>query len=900
MITDDIPMNKTYDPKTIETRWNTLWEQQGYAKPHGDQAPYCIMLPPPNVTGTLHMGHGFQHTLMDVLIRRQIMLGSRTLWQGGTDHAGIATQMVVERQLAQEGKTRHDLGREEFLKRVWQWREQSGGIVTKQMRRLGLSIDWSRERFTMDPQITRATLQAFVTLYEEGLIYRGKKLVNWDSQLQTAVSDLEVETEQTNGSLWYIRYPLAQGHGEIVVATTRPETLFGDVAIAVNPSDERYKKLIGQTVKLPLTERTIPIIGDDAIDATFGTGAVKVTPAHDFNDYEIGQRHKLPLINIFTPTIELNDAVPKIYQGLKRDAARQQVIADLTAANLLVKTEPHQLSVPRGERTNVVIEPLLTDQWFLRMQDLAKPAIDAVKTGALKFIPEQWQKTYSLWLENIQDWCLSRQLWWGHQLPVWYDAENKIYVGLDEADARKRNNLGKEIVLRQETDVLDTWFSASLWPFATLGWPDKTPEFAQFYPTNVLITGFDIIFFWVARMVMMSLKLTGQLPFKEVYITGLIRDRHGKKMSKSKGNILDPLDLIDGIELSELIQKRTYGLMQPKMAEQIKKATEQEFPEGIPACGTDALRFTFCALANTGRDINFDFERAQGYRNFCNKIWNAARFVLMNTEGQDLDRSKPIEYSLADQWIQTRCQQTISKINNYFNQYRFDLIAQTLYEFFWNDYCDWYVELAKCDLNAADQSEAQKRGTRINLLSILETFLRLAHPLLPFITEEIWQTVAKSLDINTVSIMERHYPNNTDYSSHPDAEQKLEWVKEFITVVRTMRSEVNISPSRTITVILKNSTATDQKLLTATEAYWRTLAKIDTFTIDDHYQASGTTCTQLFKNIEIYIPLEGLVDKSAEIARLTKEIAKLQKEVEKSQQKTWQCKLYQQSTCAGR
>src|SRR3990167_7141241 len=756
MRTDDL--EKTYQPTDIESKWSQYWEKQDFSQPSGSGKPYCIMLPPPNVTGTLHMGHGFQHTLMDALIRYHRMQGDNTLWQAGTDHAGIATQMVVERQLATENVTRHDLGRDAFLKRVWSWKHQSGQTITQQIRRMGASIDWSRERFTMDDNISRATIEAFVRLHDEGLIYRGKRLVNWDPQLKTAISDLEVSTETEKSHLWYMRYPISDSAEKIVVATTRPETMMGDTAVAVHPDDKRYQHLIGKKVCLPLTDRLIPIIADDSVDPTFGTGCVKITPAHDFNDYAMGQRHQLPLINIMTLDATLNEQVPEKYRGLDRLVARKKIIADLSALDLIEKITDHENNIPRGDRSGVIVEPLLTDQWFVKMDAMAKVAVIAFEKGEIEFVPENWGKTYLQWLENIQDWCISRQLWWGHRIPVWYDDKGNHYVGLHEADVRERYDLSNNIELEQDNDVLDTWFSSALWPFATLGWPENTEDLQTFYPTNVLVTGFDIIFFWVARMAMFGLKFMGKVPFKQVYITGLIRDSQGQKMSKSKGNILDPIDLIDGITLPDLLEKRAAGLMQPKMAKAIAKQTEKDFPEGIPASGTDALRFTFCALASTGRNINFDMARLTGYRNFCNKIWNGTRFILMNIGDCDLNNKEQI-LSISDKWIVHQLHHTITQIQHAFAKYRFDEIAKLLYEFIWNDYCDWYLEFAKCDLARENSTDSESRGTKYTLLSVWEMVMRLLHPLMPFITEEIWQIIAPMIQMKDCdSIMIAAYP----------------------------------------------------------------------------------------------------------------------------------------------
>lgn len=881
-------MEKTYDPKVIEKKWSDYWEQHHLNTLVGQDAapPYCIMLPPPNITGTLHMGHGFQQTLMDTLIRYQRMQGKRTLWQGGTDHAGIATQMVVEQQLAQEGMTRHDLGRQAFIKRVWQWRERSGNRIIGQMRRLGLSIDWSRERFSMDEGLSRATTEAFVRLYQEGLIYLEKRLVNWDPVLRTAISDLEVITEEIDGELWYIRYPLVNDSGTLTIATTRPETLLGDVAIAVHPEDERYQNYIDKQAHLPLTDLTIPIIGDSMVDREFGTGCVKITPAHDFRDYEIGQRHQLPLINILTQEAFLNENVPKAYQGLERFEARKKVVADLERKNLLAKKKPHRISILRGERSGAIIEPFLTDQWFIKMESLAKPAIEEVIQGKLRFIPTSWEKTYLQWLSQIQDWCISRQLWWGHRLPVWYDEAKNVYVGHSEEEVRKKHHLTLHVKLKQETDVLDTWFSASIWPFATLGWPEKTKIYETFYPTPALITGFDIIFFWVARMVMLGLKLTHKAPFREVYIHGLIRDSQGKKMSKSKGNVIDPIDLIDGISLNALIEKRTRALLHPKMATVIEKMTRKEFPNGMPNFGTDALRFTFCALASTGRDINFDIGRIEGYRNFCNKIWNAARFVLMNTEGKDLNHDKPLAFDIADHWIRTRLQKTIKKVEKFLAQYRFDLLAQILYEFTWHEYCDWYLEFAKCKLYNENTSPAQLRGTRVTLLQVLEILLRLLHPIIPFITEEIWHTIAPLLGLNANnSIMSESYPKFDKAKIDLEAENEVEWLKQLVVAIRTLLAETGISPTQQVPVILNKGDEKDKKRLVETECYIKILANVNYLQWAKSDESLSATASGVIDHLEVHIPIAGLIEKQIELARLMKEIIKLRREEEKSLQK---------------
>lgn len=879
-------MDKSYNPQAIEQHWYQTWEQKNYFAPTGQGQPYCIMLPPPNVTGSLHMGHGFQATLMDILIRHHRMQGHNTLWQPGTDHAGIATQMVVERQLMFTGQSRQDLGRESFVEKIWEWKHQSGGTITQQFRRLGTSMDWSRECFTMDETLSKAVREVFIRLHDEGLIYRGTRLVNWDPKLHTAISDLEVTSNEEEGKLWHIRYPLADSQNYIVIATTRPETLLGDVAVAVHPEDERYTHLIGKHVQLPLTGRTIPIIADDFVDREFGSGCVKITPAHDFNDYAFGQRHQLEPINIFTPDAHLNDNAPKNYRGLERFAAREQLIKDLEFLGLIEKIEKHMLKIPRGEKSDVIIEPYLTQQWFMKMQPLAEPAIAAVEKGEVKFIPENWSKTYFQWLNNIEDWCISRQLWWGHRIPAWHDDKGNIYVGQDEADARKRNKLGNEINLKQDNDVLDTWFSSALWPFSTLGWPEQTSALETFYPTNVLVTGFDIIFFWVARMVMMGLKFTGQVPFKEVFITGLIRDSDGQKMSKTKGNVLDPLDLIDGTTLEELLRKRTHGLMQPAMAQKIEKNTRQHFPEGIAAHGTDALRFTFCALASYGREIRFDLGRLEGYRNFCNKIWNAARYVMMNTENQDagLENSSMV-LSLPDRWILSRLQNTIQTMQHALENYRFDMYAQAIYEFMWNEFCDWYLELSKPILNSSESTAEELRGTRHTLIIVLEQVLRLLHPIMPFITEEIWQRIAPLAGLKGSSIMLQPYPQLNAALQQPAVEIELNWVKDAITAVRTIKSEMNIAPSKLLSVLFNKGSEQDKKYYEQNKNLINSLAKLEKVTWVTADVTIPESATALVGDLEILIPMAGLIDKKEESARLNREIAKLAKETERAESK---------------
>lgn len=882
-------MDKTFEPQSIEQQCYQKWEAEGLFKPSGSGDPYCILLPPPNVTGSLHMGHAFQHTIMDALTRYHRMKGDNTLWQVGTDHAGIATQMVVERQLNAEGKTRHDLGREAFVERIWDWKAHSGGTITQQMRRMGTSTDWDREVFTMDDNLSKAVTEVFVKLHEEGLIYRGKRLVNWDPVLHTAVSDLEVLNEEEAGFMWHMRYPLADGSGELVVATTRPETMLGDTAVAVHPDDERYQAFIGKDIRLPLTGRLIPIIADDYVDPEFGTGCVKITPAHDFNDYDMGKRHNLPMINILTSDAKINDEAPQAYRGLDRFDARKQIVADLDAQGLLVKVVDHKLKVPRGDRTGAVIEPYLTNQWYVAVESLAKPAIEAVESGEIRFIPENWNKTYYQWMYNIQDWCISRQLWWGHRIPAWYDDNNKVYVGRTEEEVRAKHGLNGDVALRQDDDVLDTWFSSALWPFATMGWPEQTPELETFLPSSVLVTGFDIIFFWVARMIMMTKKFTGKIPFKDIYITGLIRDESGDKMSKSKGNVLDPIDLIDGIGLEPLVAKRTSGMMQPQLAEKIAKRTRKQFPEGINAYGTDALRFTFAAMAGVSRDINFDMARVEGYRNFCNKIWNASRFVLMNTETEDTGRNGGDRVlSLADRWIWAKFQQTVKEFEQAIAEYRFDIASQVAYEFTWNQFCDWYLELTKPVLNNDASSDAEKRGTRHTLINVLEQLLRLLHPIMPFITDTIWQRVvplsATRVD-EGASIMMQSFPQIDASKQDMTALNDIEWVKRFIVGIRNIRGEMDISPNKPLNALLRNVSDEDKRRLETTGYVLDKLSKLESVTILAAGEAAPASATALVGEMEILIPMAGLIDKDAELARLTKAIDKVEKDVARTQGK---------------
>ena len=876
-------MEKSYDPKRIERDLYQTWEQQGTFKPSGQGDAYSIVIPPPNVTGVLHMGHGFQESIQDALIRYHRMCGYNTLWQVGTDHAGIAVQMIVERQLEKEATNKNAIGRDEFLKRAWDWKAHSGNHITGQLRRLGVSVDWDRERFTMDEGLSQAVIDVFVRLYREGLIYRGQRLVNWDPKLRTAISDLEVITEEKQGSLWTLRYPLEAGSGVLCVATTRPETLFGDVAIAVHPDDPRYQPYIGKRVKLPLCDRTIPIIADTYVDPEFGTGCVKITPAHDFNDYAVGKRHDLAVINIFHEDASINENAPQAYQGMDRFAARKQVIADLKTQDLIEKIEPHTLHVPYGDRSGVVIEPYLTQQWYVKAEPLSKPAIDIVKQGKIKFIPENWSKTYFNWLENIEDWCISRQLWWGHQIPAWYDDANNVYVGENEQAVRAHYDLAADVKLTRDEDVLDTWFSSALWPFSTMGWPQQTKDFQQFYPTNVLVTGFDIIFFWVARMIMMGLHFTGQVPFHEVYITPLIRDHEGKKMSKSKGNALDPIDIIDGISLDDLLEKNTKHLMQPHLAQKIEKAIRKQFPDGIEQHGTDALRFTFCALATPGRDINFDLQRVAGYRNFCNKIWNAARYVLMQTENKEagFTQTTPVKLDLTDRWILSKAQHCIAAMHQYFKQYRFDLLCKTVYEFVWYEFCDWYLEFSKPVLMNEQTDATKKIATRHTLIQLLECILRMLHPLMPFITDSIWQAIKPIANLPGNSIMQQSFPMVNDSLYDDAAEAEVTWIKQVIIGIRHIRGEMQIAPSKQIPVLLKNGNKQDQAFLQHNELLLKQLAKIDTITWLTTDTTPPQAATALVGELQILVPLKDLIDVSAETSRLKKELMKLDKELEK-------------------
>ncbi|WP_313220676.1 valine--tRNA ligase [Pseudoxanthomonas mexicana] len=888
----------SYDPKSFESRLYAQWEAAGYFKPSGTGEPYTVLLPPPNVTGTLHMGHAFQHTLMDALVRYHRMRGYDTLWQMGTDHAGIATEMVVSRNLALEGQgeTRDSLGRDGFIAKVWEWKAQSGDTIERQMRRMGASGDWSRSTFTMDEQASKAVIEAFVRWHEQGLIYRGQRLVNWDPVLKTAISDLEVENVEEDGFLWSIEYPLADGSGSLVVATTRPETMLGDTAVMVHPEDERYAHLIGKTVKLPLTEREIPVIADDYVDREFGTGVVKVTPAHDFNDYQVGLRHSLPLINLLTPTAAINDNAPEKYRGLDRYEARKAVLADLEDLGLLVETKPHKLQVPRGDRTGQVIEPYLTDQWFVKMDGLAKRGLELVESGAVKFVPPNWINTYRHWMENIQDWCISRQLWWGHRIPAWFDDAGNCYVGRDEAEVRAKAGLSADVALTQDSDVLETWFSSQLWPFSTMGWPNadamKERGFDRYLPSSVLVTGFDIIFFWVARMVMATDSFVGQVPFRDVYMTGLIRDKDGQKMSKSKGNVLDPLDIIDGISLEDLVAKRTGGLMQPKMAEKIEKATRKEFPDGIVAHGADALRFTIAALATHGRDIKFDMGRAEGYKNFCNKLWNATRFVLMNTEGFSATGT-PQPKTDAERWILSRLAQVTAEAEAQFAAYRFDLLSQALYEFAWNEFCDWFVELAKPALSKAEgpalngNDKDAADSTRHTLLYVLESLLRLLHPLTPFVTEELWQQVAPKLGIDGGTVSLRPYPVASDFAGqdYAQADADVEWLKTMVSALRRVRSELNVSPAKTIRLLLQDGNDHDRACVARFASSLSFLLKLDDIAWMEAGADAPASAAAVVGELKLLVPLEGLVDLDAERARLDKEIARVSGEKDKSEAK---------------
>ena len=903
-------MEKTYNPQDIEQSLYQGWEEKGYFKPSGKGEAYSIMIPPPNVTGSLHMGHAFQDTIMDTLTRYKRMQGNNTLWQVGTDHAGIATQMLVERKLAaEEGKTRHDLGRDAFIDKIWDWKEQSGGTITKQLRRLGASVDWDRERFTMDDGLSEAVKEVFVRLHKEDLIYRGKRLVNWDPKLHTAISDLEVENKDKKGHMWHLRYPLAdglktkEGKDYIVVATTRPETMLGDTGVAVNADDERYQDLIGKDILLPIVNRRVTIVADEHADMEKGTGCVKITPGHDFNDNEVGKRHQLPMVNIFDKDaailtqgeaytfdgkeLEFDAPIPERLHGLDRFAARKAIVAEFEQAGLLEEIEDHGLTVPYGDRSGVVIEPLLTDQWYVRVAPLAETATKAVEDGEIEFVPKQYENMYFSWMNDIQDWCISRQLWWGHRIPAWYDNEGNVFVGRDEAEVRRDNNIADDVALKQDDDVLDTWFSSALWTFSTQGWPAQTEDLKTFHPSDVLVTGFDIIFFWVARMIMMTMHFNKdengkpQVPFKTVYVTGLIRDDNGDKMSKSKGNVLDPLDMIDGIDLESLVEKRTGNMMQPKLAAKIEKDTRKVFAGGIEAHGTDALRFTLAAMASTGRDINWDMSRLEGYRNFCNKLWNASRYVLMNTEEQDCGFTNDLEkqYSLADRWVLGQFEQTVKVFTEHLDNYRFDLAANTIYDFTWNEFGGWYLELTKPVIMQG--TEAEQRGTRHTLITVLESLLRLMHPLMPYITETIWQRVAPLAGLNTTdtSIMVQAFPAFNEANVDTDSMADLEWVKQFILAIRNIRGEMDISPNTPLNVLLKNVSNDDQRRLDENKAFLASLAKLESFTALSDGEQAPASATAMVGSLEVLIPMAGLIDVAAEVARLNKQLEKLEKEL---------------------
>ena len=904
----------TYDPTEIERKWYQTWEQNGYFKPSQQGDSFCIMIPPPNVTGSLHMGHGFNNAIMDALTRYNRMMGKNTLWQPGTDHAGIATQMVVERQLAAQDISRHDLGREKFIEKIWQWKEQSGGNITNQIRRLGSSVDWSRERFTMDDGLSNAVKEVFVRLHKDGLIYRGKRLVNWDPKLQTALSDLEVESVEEQGSLWHFKYffedktlKTKEGKDYLVVATTRPETLLGDSAVAVHPEDERYAHLVGKNIVLPLSGRLVPVVADEYVEKDFGTGCVKITPAHDFNDYEVGKRCALPIINIFNKNAEVlaefeyiakageqiskTIAAPADYIGLERFAARKKLVEQAENEGWLEQIQPYDLKAPRGDRSGVIVEPLLTDQWYVKIAPLAQPAIEAVQDGRIKFVPEQYSNMYMAWMNNIQDWCISRQLWWGHRIPAWYDANGNVYVGRDEAEVRAEYAIAADVQLNQDEDVLDTWFSSALWTFSTLDWTGDAAKDAEnyflktFHPTDVLVTGFDIIFFWVARMIMMTMHFmknkdgTPQVPFKTVYVHGLVRDGEGQKMSKSKGNVLDPLDLIDGVDLETLVQKRTTGLMNPKQAAKIEKSTRKEFPEGIQAYGTDAVRFTFCALANTGRDIKFDMKRVEGYRNFANKIWNGTRFVMMNVEGQTVGQAaRPELWELPEQWIVSRLQKAEAAVQQAFATYRLDLAAQAIYEFIWNEYCDWYVELTKPVLNDENVAEERKAEVRRVLLAVMEASLRLAHPIMPYLTEEIWQTLAPKIGLGGDTIMTAAYPVADTAKINDQAEADMQWLQGLIGAVRNIRGEMGLGNARLLPVLLQNTTESEKAQIARIEPLVKALAKVESITFLTDAEQPPLSSSSVVGHVSVFVPMKGLIDPKAELGRLQKDLDKVQKQ----------------------
>ena len=871
-------MNKNFDPSEIETKWYKFWEESGFfeAKPESNKDTFCIMIPPPNVTGTLHMGHGFQNALIDTLIRFKRMNGYDALWQVGTDHAGIATQMVVERQLESEGITKEDLGREEFIKRVWDWKESSGNTITKQIRRLGSSVDWSREAFTMSPDMSQAVLEVFIKLYKEGLIYQGERLVNWDVELQTTLSDLEVDNAEENGSLWHLKYQITNESKYLIVATTRPETMLGDTAVAVNPEDDRYKKYIGKSITLPITNRQVPIIADEYVDEEFGTGCVKITPAHDFNDFEIGKRHGLEIINILNKDGTLNEEVPKSFIGLDRSSARKKVLSELEKLNLLEKTEPYKVTIPRGDRSGSILEPLLTKQWFMDVNEISKKAIDVVKSEESTFHPKNYENTYFAWMNEIRDWCISRQLWWGHQIPAWYDKDGKVYVGSSEEEIRKENNLDEQVKLKRDEDVLDTWFSSALWTFSTLGWPKSRKLLDRYHPTDVLVTGYDIISLWVSRMLMMTTHFINEVPFRKIFVHGLINDSSGQKMSKSKGNIIDPLDIIDGIDLKSLIEKRISGLMQPKMEEKIKNQTIKEFPEGIKPYGTDALRLTFCSLASGSREVRFDFKRVEGYRNFCNKLWNASRFIQMQLDNfENFERTKPS--GVLDDWINARMDIAIEKTNDALSDYRFDLATQSIYEFIWYELCDWYIEFCKINLNSQSLEASEKNLLLNSMIEILEKTLRLSHPFMPFITEEIWQNFKDLHQSKNESVAISSFPQKKEKSGSKNADD-IEWVKQFISGVRNIKGEMKISPSKTITSLIQSANEEDKRKIKKHKELLFELLKIKELNFIDEKNSPPSAIFTL-GGMKILIPLEGLIEPDKEITRIDKLINKLQTEL---------------------
>ena len=858
-----------YRPAEIEGEAYRRWEQAGWFAPRGDGPPFCIVIPPPNVTGSLHMGHAFQDTVMDALTRYHRMRGDCTLWQPGVDHAGIATQMVVERQLEAEGLSRRELGREEFVRRVWAWKEASGGRIGDQLRRLGASLDFSRDCFTLDDARSRAVREVFVRLHEEGLIYRGQRLVNWDPVLQTALSDLEVVSSEEDGHLWRLRYPLADGKGTVEVDTTRPETMLGDTGVAVHPEDERYRQLVGRMVRLPLTGREIPIVADEAVDPEFGTGCVKVTPAHDFTDYEIGRRNGLPSINVLTPRGRINDAAPPAFVGLDRFDARKAVVEALREQGALAGVKKHRHVIPRGDRSQAVLEPLLTDQWYVRAAPLAEPAIAAVEEGRVRFVPENWSATYFEWMRNIQDWCISRQLWWGHQIPAWYGEDGAVYVGRDEAEVRRRHRLPQDCPLTRDEDVLDTWFSSALWPFSTLGWPENTPELKRFYPGTVLVTGFDILFFWVARMIMMGLKFMGDVPFREVYVHGLIRDHEGRKMSKSRGNVIDPLDLIDGVDLDSLVAKRTAGLMQPQLAPQIETDTRKQFPEGIPAFGADAVRFSFAAMASTGQDIRYDLDRTAGYRNFCTKLWNAARFVFMQVSGSEgALPSQDAARGPADRWILSRLGKALTATEQSLDGYRLDLASRAMYDFVWREYCDWYLELAKIVLN--DGAEQAANAARQTLVQVLEAVLRALHPVMPFITEALWQRAAPLAGVAGESVMMAEWPRASDFPADRETEEKIEWLQGFVLGIRRIRGELDLPPGRRLEVLVQGADDQDRARMDSLSGLLYPMAGIDKLTLLAGGAEAPPAASALHGELRLLTPLAGVIDPAAERARLGK------------------------------